>query len=286
MALTEFDALAGFRDVDETKEIFRELDIEELARYVDLLNTSDDAEALRALFTTWLTLPQNVLDQLVAAVAAGCAAYAGKSDQARLVAETTELLANRYPGDPGVLGSMLLNRLRIQPGEALYLGAGQLHAYLNGMGVEIMANSDNVLRGGLTKKHVDVVELLRVLQFTPLDSPVVRPSADAAGWNVYSTPAQEFELSSKNLRAGEEIRLSADTAAIVLVTEGSVTISAPDAETESVVAAQDSAAGSSLTLTRGTATWVAADQAAAVSVIGGPNSGGTIFTASVPRPRR
>ena len=75
-------------------------------------------------------------------------------------------LGERYPGDAGVLAAMLLNRMHLEPGEAIYLPAGNLHAYLRGVGVEVMANSDNVLRGGLTPKHVDVPELLRVLDFT------------------------------------------------------------------------------------------------------------------------
>src|SRR5690606_32332487 len=74
-------------------------------------------------------------------------------------------LAARYPGDIGAVASLLLNHLRLAPLEAIYLEAGRLHAYLSGTGVEIMANSDNVLRGGLTPKHVDVPELLNVLVF-------------------------------------------------------------------------------------------------------------------------
>ena len=83
-------------------------------------------------------------------------------------------LGERYPGDPGVLASLLLNRITLQPGQALYLPGGNLHAYLSGVGIEIMANSDNVLRGGLTPKHVDVAELMRVLDFAAGDVPVLR----------------------------------------------------------------------------------------------------------------
>lgn len=270
VALTEFDAIAGFRDVQRTQEIFAELGIEELERYTDLLNTSDAAEALRALFTTWLTLPQNVLDSLVAAVAAGCAEYRGDDTDAQLVAKTTVLLANRYPGDPGVLGAMLLNRLRFHPGQAVYLGAGQLHAYLNGMGVEIMANSDNVLRGGLTAKHVDVVELLRVLDFSPLPNPVVEPILDSDGWSVYRTPAREFELCSRELAPGEEVSISAETATIALVTQGAVTVHEDDA----------------IDLACGTATWIAADKSERVRITGNAGTGGTIFLATVPHPHQ
>ena len=83
-------------------------------------------------------------------------------------------LGERYPGDSGMLAAMMLNRIVLQPGEALYLPAGNLHAYLFGVGVEMMANSDNVLRGGLTPKHVDVPELMRVLDFTAGDREILR----------------------------------------------------------------------------------------------------------------
>lgn len=83
-----------------------------------------------------------------------------------------------YPGDPGVLASLLLNRVRLSPGEGMYLPAGNLHAYLHGTAIEIMANSDNVPWGGLTPKHIDVPELLRVLDFTPDTGG--RPASDGA----------------------------------------------------------------------------------------------------------
>ena len=90
---------------------------------------------------------------------------------------------------------MLLNHVQLQPGEALFLGAGVPHAYLSGMGVEIMANSDNVLRCGLTPKHVDVPELLRVVRFEPTDPGVLRPEASATEEELYETPIDEFRLS-------------------------------------------------------------------------------------------
>jgi mannose-6-phosphate isomerase len=102
-------------------------------------------------------------------------------------------LSERYPGDAGVLAALLLNRVTLAPGEALFLPAGNLHTYLSGAGIELMANSDNVLRGGLTPKHVDVPELLRVLDFTAAPPPVLRGRPDGP-WTRYGTPAQEFLL--------------------------------------------------------------------------------------------
>jgi mannose-6-phosphate isomerase len=118
---------------------------------------------------------------------------------------------------------MLLNHVRLQPGEALYLGAGVPHAYLSGLGVEIMANSDNVLRCGLTPKHVDVPELLRVVRFEASDPGVLRPEASPDGEEVYETPIDEFRLSRYVLPAGAAAHdLTRSTPQILLCTAGTV----------------------------------------------------------------
>jgi mannose-6-phosphate isomerase len=103
-------------------------------------------------------------------------------------------LAAQYPGDLGLVVALLLNHVTLLPGEAIWMPAGNLHAYLHGTGVEIMAASDNVLRCGLTSKRVDVDELLRVLRFEVLAEPVVRPMAVVPGVVTWPTPAREFAL--------------------------------------------------------------------------------------------
>lgn len=193
-ALTPFHALVGFRDPAATVELLRALAVPELAAHVELLAAQPDADGLRALFTTWITLPQSVLDVLVPALQGGCVGIAGEGGSAfQADARSVLELSERYPGDAGVLAALLLNRVSLEPGEALYLPAGVLHAYLAGAGVEIMANSDNVLRGGLTPKHVDVPELARVLDFAAAPPPVLRGRPDGP-WTCYDTPAQEFRL--------------------------------------------------------------------------------------------
>ena len=192
-AITELHALAGFRDPAVTVRLLRALEVPELAGHAELLAAQPDADGLRALFTTWITLPQAVLDTLVPALQEGCVRLAGSDGEFSTEARTALELSERYPGDAGVLAALLLNRVTIEPGEALYLPAGNLHAYLNGAGIEIMANSDNVLRGGLTPKHVDVPELLRVLDFHPTPPPVVIGKSDG-DWVRYDTPAEEFLL--------------------------------------------------------------------------------------------
>jgi len=101
-----------------------------------------------------------------------------------------------------VLSPLFLNLIRLEPGEALYIPAGELHAYLEGAGIELMANSDNVLRGGLTAKHIDVHELLTILNFTYTEVDILRPEKGAGGERFYTAPAEEFSLSVISVRKG------------------------------------------------------------------------------------
>jgi mannose-6-phosphate isomerase len=215
-ALTEFDGLCGFRAPTETADLLDGLGVASLKPYVDLLRAHPEDAALREVLTAILTADPEEMSRTVAETAAACerlggayAPYAG--------------IAHHYPGDPGVLAALLLNHVRLQPGEALYLGAGIPHAYLDGLGVEIMANSDNVLRCGLTPKHVDVPELLRIVRFEPGDPGVLRPEASPDGEEVYDTPIDEFRLSRYVLPEGtapQDLTLPAPQ--ILLCTAGSV----------------------------------------------------------------
>ncbi|MFJ9362682.1 mannose-6-phosphate isomerase, class I [Streptomyces mirabilis] len=215
-ALTEFDGLCGFRSPDETAELLAGLDVDSLKPYVDLLHAHPEDAALREVLTAVLSADPDDMAHTVTETAAACArlggAYAPYAD-----------IAHHYPGDPGVIAAMLLNYVQLQPGEALFLGAGVPHAYLNGLGVEIMANSDNVLRCGLTPKHVDVPELLRVVRFEASDPGVLRPEASPDGEEVYTTPIDEFRLSRYALAEGAAPHdLTRGTPQILLCTSGSV----------------------------------------------------------------
>ncbi|MGV9342901.1 mannose-6-phosphate isomerase, class I [Streptomyces sp. NPDC003688] len=215
-ALTEFDGLCGFRPAVEAAALLEGLGVDSLKPYADILRARPEDAALREALTAILT--------------------AGPEDMARTVAEATAAftrlggpyapytgMARHYPGDPGVIAALLLNHVRLQPGEALFLGAGIPHAYLDGLGVEIMANSDNVLRCGLTPKHVDVPELLRIVRFEPGDPGVLRPEASPEGEEVYETPIDEFRLSRFVLPEGGAVRdLTRDTPQILLCTAGTV----------------------------------------------------------------
>ncbi|WP_100481328.1 mannose-6-phosphate isomerase, class I [Mycobacteroides abscessus] len=246
VALDRFEALAGFRDPGDTVDLFRAFDVEALTPYVNLLAGQSDADGLRALFTTWITLPQPSLDVLVPAVLDGAVRYLS-SDDVRFVGEARTLLelGERYPADAGVLASLLLNRLTLEPGEGIYLPAGNLHAYLRGLAVEIMANSDNVLRGGLTPKHVDVPELLRVLDFSPASEAHLHVETVTDGAQTrYRTPAREFALSRFDLAAGEPTQVGIKGPRILLCTQGDVTLDG---------------SGTGLKVRAGQSVWVPAD---------------------------
>ncbi|WP_018179050.1 mannose-6-phosphate isomerase, class I [Jongsikchunia kroppenstedtii] len=197
VALTEFEALAGFREPAETIELLRLLQVAELDPYLGMIAGEPDSQGLRALFTTWITLPEALLARLVPAVLDGAVAYLGRGET-RFAAElkTVLQLGEAYPGDPGVLAALLLNRIHLNPGQGIFMSAGNLHAYLSGSAVEIMANSDNVLRGGLTPKHVDVAELLKVLDFHPVRPEDLAPRVSELGAEqIYETSVPEFRMS-------------------------------------------------------------------------------------------
>ncbi|BAU95134.1 mannose-6-phosphate isomerase [Corynebacterium suranareeae] len=224
VALTEFIAMAGFRPLKKTLNIFDVLACEPLDRYRSMLTVDNEEESLRALFTTWITIPVAKRHELIDALLNAAHTYLEKNDRDEEIAFVlTHIieLNEQYPGDVGVLGALLLNFYKLAPGEGLYLDAANLHAYISGLGVEIMANSDNVLRGGLTAKYVDVPELVRVLDFNSLAN--ARVDADTVGATThYPVPIKEFQL-DRVVVLGEE-QAPHDGPMIVLCTAGTVTL--------------------------------------------------------------
>jgi len=197
-ALTPFVALCGFRQVDRTLELLDAIAVDELEFLREELVARPNAAGLRHVFAALMQADRRRQQSLVAATVTACR----RTDAAFATERTWAVrLSAKYPGDIGVVSSLLLNLVRLEPGEAIFMPAGNLHAYLRGVGVEIMASSDNVLRGGLTPKHVNVPELIRVLDFTPLDPPRIAPREEA-GELVYHAPAAEFCLGRIELDQG------------------------------------------------------------------------------------
>jgi len=221
VALTEFRALAGFRPVPDTAAFFAELGSAELDRYATLLPTDGEGD-LRALFTTLISLPHQPRVELIESVQRAAAELVDQHSAPAWMVDAAEVyleLNRAYPGDVGVLAALLLNVLTLAPGEAAFLRAGQLHAYLSGLGVEVMANSDNVLRGGLTTKHVDVPELVKVLDFSTLENPRAE-AAPSHGGVEFQLPVDSFAVRVHSLAHGETLVIDEDGPAIVLCTSG------------------------------------------------------------------
>lgn len=262
-ALTPFEGLCGFRRAAEAAELLSELDVDALKPYVDILHASPEEEALREVVTAVLSADREEMAETVTRAAAAADRLAAADGPYAADHAAYASLAHHYPGDPGVLAAMLLNHVRLQPGEGLYLGAGVPHAYLEGLGVEIMANSDNVLRCGLTPKHVDVPELLRIVRFEASDPAVLVPEAEPDGEEVYATPIDEFRLSRHVLAPGGAPRtLGGRSAQILLCTAGSAVL-------------RDAGEGTELVLERGRSAYVPAGRRPRVS------GDGTIFRATV-----
>jgi len=181
----EFRALSGFRSVAETRLVLGGLvDDPRVAPLAARLETDADLGPAVA----WLLGGGPEVAALVDALSLAARGLAGPSW------DTVGLLAAHYPGDPGIAISLLLHTVVLRRGDALYLPAGNLHAYLGGVGIELMAPSDNVLRGGLTPKHVDVPELLAVLDARPLPAPLLPPAELEPGLRAFAPEGAGFRL--------------------------------------------------------------------------------------------
>jgi mannose-6-phosphate isomerase len=190
-ALTPFWALNGFRNIEETLSLLEEAKIPGLAEIVSLLRSQPNRDGLKEFFNHLMTTDSGKQGKIVEQAVN----YAEKRTHEEPVWTWMIKLNEEYPGDMGVLSPIFLNLIRLEPQQAMYLPAGELHGYLEGVGIELMANSDNVLRGGLTPKHIDVQELLAVLNFTDGEVNILSPENLTPGEAIYSTAAAEFVLS-------------------------------------------------------------------------------------------
>ena len=219
-ALTPFSALRGFRAVPAIVEAFRALQVDAFAEEVAALERAPDARGLENFLSSLLAADSR---QIARAVTQAVRSSASRTEDP--VARWITALAAPYPEDAGALAPLFLNLVVLSPGEAIYLNAGELHSYLEGVGIEIMANSDNVLRGGLTDKHVDVLELRRVLRFESRQAPILQAREVAAGERVFDTPADEFELAVLTIAEGAPWRSATSRGVeILLLVEGELTI--------------------------------------------------------------
>jgi mannose-6-phosphate isomerase len=224
VALTDFHALRGFRPLADIDR--------ELQRHPSLAGLRASLggcrRGLEALYAIFMRLPQAEVDRLLAPVVADCATRATdprnpEAERCAWLLRADALHGGDDHHDRGLLSFLLLNLLHLRPAEAIYLPAGELHSYLEGAGLELMANSNNVLRGGLTSKHIDVDALLSVLSVDPNSAQVMRPAPDARDPDTtrYDPPAEEFALRVLSLRPAPALRTWHGGPALGLVLEGS-----------------------------------------------------------------
>ena len=244
-ALTDFEALCGFRRPEDAARLFRTASrlVEATGRPApellaqtasDLESGRPETERLESVFRRLITGGEEVREAVAAAAeAVRSLDEAGRTELDPAVAELGSL-DGYYPGDPGVLISLLLNRVSLSPGEAIYLPAGNVHAYLRGLGVEVMASSDNVLRGGLTPKHVDLQELLKTIDFQALGIPRVAEERTGLGQELYRPPFSEFSLQRLELAQSAAGSLSAadvpllqNGPTLVIALRGSLVLDSP-----------------------------------------------------------
>lgn len=236
-ALTEFEVLAGFREARDSARMLRALEIPALEPIIAELECdgpsagsragSSDGDAAgadcrRSALQHILELPADEATALAEATAVAAQRLAGTdTDDAQSYAAVARM-AEDHPGDVGAVASLLLHHATLAPGEGLYMPAAGPHAYLRGAGIEIMANSDNVLRAGLTHKHIDVPELLRIIDPT-VQVPVLRPEPDEHGIRTYHAPVPEFRLylADLNVRA---VPVPGTGPRIVFVASGEVSL--------------------------------------------------------------
>lgn len=214
-ALTRFHALVGFRPLKKTRDLLTSLGAKPIGPLLAALAMTPESRALRTFVNLAITAPDSVRRSIAESVLEGCRTHVKHSGEYGRELAWGARIGELYPGDPGIVVALALNLVVLSPGQAVYLPAGNLHAYLEGTGVEIMASSDNVLRGGLTNKHIDVPELLDVLDFASGPASLV-PAKDVGHERFYTTPAREFALSRLEL-AGETARVGPVTGPEILV---------------------------------------------------------------------
>lgn len=216
LALEPFEALCGFREPVEARADLAGMDCA-LARLLRAdLSAVDTSTALRKALTRLLTLEGAERERLLEEFVAEWCAGEGRSGHADIIAD----LSRRYPNDPGAVAALLLNRITLWPGQALFLPAGNLHAYVHGTAIEVMASSDNVLRAGLTCKHVDAAEVLDVVDFSVLPIPYAHPRCQD-GRREFRPAAPEFALTEVG-PGRVSTYLSGQGPSVVLVLQGQV----------------------------------------------------------------
>src|SRR6266496_2501039 len=216
-ALTPFEVAAGLRTPADASALLRALKVDELEPLAAALADAVGEDALGAALASVLEWPEPC--PLVASVVAACQRLAASDSPFADACAAAVRVAADHPGDVGVVALLLMRHEVLQPGQAVFMPAGGLHAYLRGTGIELLANSDNVVRSGLTGKHIDVPELLRLLD-PAVAVPVLSPGVLADGITTFDTPAPEFRLYLLDVAASASAPASPGSATPALALPG------------------------------------------------------------------
>jgi mannose-6-phosphate isomerase len=222
-ALTPFEVLAGMRTPQDAAALLAELAVAPLGPVIEMLGNAAGPRALTDALARILEWPQATRAPLVDEVVSACARVAERGGSYATACAAAVRIAGDHPGDLGVIASLLLRHSVLAPGQAVFLPAGGLHAYLHGTGVELLANSDNVVRAGLTPKHIDVPELLKLTE-PAVAVPMIEPRPLGGGAYAYDSPAPEFRLYRAEPGADPAALPPAGGARVVLCTEGAAVL--------------------------------------------------------------
>ena len=216
-ALTSYQAMNGFRPIKEIINNFERLEIAELTPLVNDLSDNQNSEGLAHFFSGLLSLEGEQKEMALAAFLAQ--ANASNDPLLVLISE----LETQYPGDIGLFAPLMLNVLTLEPGQAMFLDAETPHAYIKGTGLEIMANSDNVLRAGLTPKYMDIDELVActIFEEKPFDTLLLEPNVND-GVLEYPIPVEDFKFAI--IPSSTDRVIEIDSAEILLPLDGSMTL--------------------------------------------------------------
>ena len=190
-ALTSFWALNGFRKIPDMISLMGRICPPGLKKDFDMFRQQPNSRGLKEFFKAMMIMDRTTQNQIISDVVKNADHLKDKNAAYQWIIDLHE----EYPSDIGILSPIILNLICLEPGQAMFLPAGTLHAYLDGVGIELMANSDNVLRGGLTPKHVDVKELLNVLNFEERDINILKMDKINPCEHQYESHAEEFALS-------------------------------------------------------------------------------------------
>ncbi|WCC80334.1 mannose-6-phosphate isomerase, class I [Cutibacterium equinum] len=238
VAMSDFEGLCGFRDPHETRQLFDGLDVR--TPIDPVLGSLTERSGPAALAETFLDClaGDDMRRQIVVEVVSGAVNHVGEDTALGEFARTAVELDEYFPGDPSILAALILNRVHLKPGQALAVPPGLMHSYLSGTGIEIMADSNNVVRGGLTDKHIDVDSLIEIVDFQTQEPRIMTAEDVDPGLRVFPSSHDQFRLWELDLDATRPTILPASDLARILLITGGYAVCSSSQGTEEIVHGQ------------------------------------------------